>query len=251
MSRAFYAAALLLLFGQQAAFGQANPNFPRLPEITASGRGEVPVTPDRAAILVSVESRAPTAAAAANANASKVAGVFRSLRATGLAPADMTTSAYSVGVDPRVMRTAPVPPEMKLPVEFIARNTIRVNVTRIDDTGKVIDAALAGGATSIASVQFSSPNTDEARKNALAMAVAQAQRDAETLARAAGGTLGRLLSMSSPGPGGPTPYSTDFAFQAGGMVGTPDYYPTMINPRDQSVFASVFGRWEFIPAPSR
>jgi uncharacterized protein YggE len=143
------------------------------------------------------------------------------------------------------------PPGLSLPVEFIARNTVRATVKRLDETGKVIDAALGAGATAIASVQFSSPSADQARSSALAMAVAQAQRDAEVLARAAGGTLGRLLSMSSSGPGGPGyQYASDINFaypiEAGGSV-----YPTMINPRDLSVNVSVFGRWEFIPGSSR
>ena len=145
------------------------------------------------------------------------------------------------------------PPSLSVPVEFLARNTVRAIVRRLDDTGKVIDAALAAGATSIASVQFSSPTADDARRNALAMAVAQAQRDAEVLARAAGGTLGRLLSMSTSGSGGPTiPYGSDtnfsYAIEAAGMGMA---YPTMINPRDLSVTVSVFGRWEFVPAVSR
>ena len=144
-----------------------------------------------------------------------------------------------------------MPSTAQLPIEFIARNTIRVNVKRIGDTGKVIDAALAAGATSIASVQFSSPNTDDARRNALAMAVAQAQRDAETLARAAGGTLGRLLSMSSSGLAGQgVRYAGgDTYFGYEGEFSPP--VPTMINPRDMSIVVGVFGRWEFIPGTSR
>ena len=254
MTQLFFAAGLSIVFAAPSAFGQAIPNSPRPPEITAAGRGEITVTPDRAAILVSVESRAPAAATAASANASKMAAVFQALRAAGLAQADITTSGYNVGQDPRTMRMAMpsgVPPSLAVPVEFLARNTVRAIVRRLDDTGKVIDAALAAGATSIASVQFSSANTDEARRNALGIAVAQAQRDAEALARAAGGTLGKLLSMSSSGPGGPMmPYSGDtyssYAAELGGSA-----YSTMINPRDMSVFVSVFGRWEFVPGPSR
>ena len=252
MSRLVYAAGLAIILVAPRAFSQAIPNPPRPPEITAAGRGEVAVTPDRAAILVSVESRAASAATAAADNATKMAAVFKALRAAGLAQADITTSGYSVGQDPRSMRMAMptgMPPGVSVPVEFLARNTVRAIVRRIDDTGKVIDAALAAGATSIASVQFSSANTDEARRNALATAVAQAQRDAETLARAAGGSLGRLLSMSSSGS--PIQYGGDASFSYAIEAGAGAAYPTMINPRDMSVFVSVFGRWEFVPGPSR
>jgi uncharacterized protein YggE len=138
------------------------------------------------------------------------------------------------------------------PIEFLARNTVRASVKRPDDVGKVIDAALGAGATSIASVQFSSPTTEEARGNALSMGVAQAQRDANILAKASGGTLGRLLSMSSSGGSpvmgagfaGDIYYSVDR--EAGGTA-----FPTMINSRDLTVSVTVFGRWEFIPAPGR
>jgi uncharacterized protein len=254
VSRIFCAAGFAVALFAPCALSQAIPNPPRTPEITATGRGEVAVTPDRSAVLVSVESRAASAAAAASANASKMTAVFQALRAAGLTQADITTSGYSVGQDPRSMRMGMpmgAPPGPSVPVEFLARNSVRAIVRRLDDTGKVIDAALAAGATSIASVQFSSPSADEARRNALAMAVAQAQRDAEVLARAAGGTLGKLLSMSAGGPSGSAmSYASDtnfsYAIEAAAMA-----YPTMINPRDLSMSVSAFGRWEFIPGTTR
>ncbi|MFL5629987.1 MAG: SIMPL domain-containing protein [Gemmatimonadaceae bacterium] len=238
---------LTLALCAQPALSQANPNAPRPPEIMAGGRSEVSVTPDRATVLISVETRAPSAAAAASTNSAKMAAVLQALRAAGLSQADITTSGYTVGQDPRGMRTAPNLPQP--PVEFLARNTVRATVRRVDDVGKVIDAALAGGATSVASVQMAAPNTDEARRTALAQAVAQAQRDAETLARAAGGSLGRLLSMSSSpsspimgGYGDAAMFEREFAMSA---------YPTMINPREVMVSVQAFGRWEFIPGASR
>ncbi|MFL5523183.1 MAG: SIMPL domain-containing protein [Gemmatimonadaceae bacterium] len=253
MTRSVLAVAFFLA----AAAAAAQPNGPvppRVPEITASGRGEVPITPDRATVLVSVESRASSAATAASENSAKMSSVLAALRRSGLAQGDITTSMYTVGQDPRSMRVAPGTPGIPpLPVEFVARNTVRANVHRADDVGKVIDAALAAGATSIASVQFSSPTTDEARRNAVAIAVAQAKKDAEAIATASGGRLGRLLSMST-GPGSSFssygsetyfPIADGFGSMAGGSV-----YPTMISPRDQTVVASVVGRWEFVPGTS-
>jgi len=240
-------AIIVLAIGQNAS-AQANPAQPRIPEITASGRGEVPITPDRATVLVSVESRAASAATAAADNSAKMTKVFDALRRSGLAQSDITTSVYTVGQDPRTMRVAPGTPGVPtMPIEFLARNAVRANVRRADDVGKVIDAALGAGATSISSVQFSSPSTDEARRQAISIAVAQAQRDADALAKASGGSLGRLLSISSTMTGAmATSYASDvflpMAVEAGGPM-----YPTMINPRDMTVSVSVFGRWEFVP----
>lgn len=244
------ALALAALVAAHVASAQANPTQPRIPEITASGRGEVAITPDRGTVLVSVESRAASAAAAASANSAKMSSVLDALRRAGLAQSDLTTSMYTVGQDPRSMRIAPGTPGVpSMPVEFVARNTVRASVRRIDDVGKVIDAALAAGATSIASVQFSSPTTDDARRTAISMAASQAQKDADALAKAAGGSLGRLLSISSSGLNAPfsTGYSSDTYVEAAMAGGSGALYPTMINPRDLTVVVSVFGRWEFVP----
>jgi uncharacterized protein YggE len=245
---------LLFLAAVNNASGQATAA-PRVPEITASGRGEVAITPDRATVLVSVESRAPTAAAAASENSTKMSAVLDALRRSGLGQSEVTTSTYTVGQDPRTMRVTTGMPEVPtLPIEFLARNTVRASVRRVDDVGKVIDAALAAGATSIASVQFSSPTTDDARRSAITMAVSQARKDAEALASAAGGTLGRLLSVSST-PSGPftTSYASDTYFPIDQSIvagGSAAFYPTMVNPRDLTVSVSVFGRWEFMPSAS-
>ena len=251
--RSVVVGASMLLLVEQPGPAQIPGSQPRPAEIMTTGRGEVSMTPDRATVMVSVETRAPSAAAAASANSARMTSVLQALRGAGLAAADITTSGYSVAQDPRNFRVAPaapVPGIQALPVEFLARNTVRATVRRIDDVGKVIDAALTGGATSVASVQMIAPNTDEARRNALAQAVAQAQRDAETLARAAGGSLGRLISMSST-PGRPVEaggYASDIYFSEVAMAAP---YPTMFNPREVTVSVSAFGRWEFIPGPSR
>jgi uncharacterized protein YggE len=248
------ACAMALLIASHRAIAQANPVPPRVPEITASGRGEVAITPDRGTVLVSVESRAPSATAAAADNSQKMKSVLQALRNAGLAQGDITTSTYTVGQDPRSLRVPPGTGMPNFPVEFLARNSVRATVRRADDVGKVIDAALGAGATSIASVQFSSPTTEEARGNALSMAVAHAQRDANILAKASGGTLGRLLSMSSSGSpvmGGSAGGFAGDAYSFDREMAMSTAFPTMINARDLTVAVSVFGRWEFIPAPGR
>jgi uncharacterized protein len=244
---------IALLIASHRAIAQVNPVPSRVPEITASGRGEVGITPDRATVLVSVESRAPSASGAAADNSQKMKSVLQALRGAGLLQGDITTSMYTVGQDPRSLRVPPGTALPSFPTEFLARNTVRASVRRPDDVGKVIDSALGAGATSIASVQFSSPTTEEARGNALSLAVAQAQRDANILAKASGGALGRLLSMSSSG-GSPVMgagFAGDIYYSADREMAGGTAFPTMINSRDLTVSVTVFGRWEFIPAPGR
>src|SRR5476649_1159893 len=80
---------------------------------------------------------------------------------------------------------------------YTVTNTVRADVRRLDDVGRIIDAALAKGANEISSLQFYSSKADSVRRAALGAAVTGARADAEALARAAGGTLGALLELSS------------------------------------------------------
>src|SRR5205814_7541940 len=83
------------------------------------------------------------------------------------------------------------------PNGFLARNAVRIELRGVADVGKLIDAALSGGATEVSPPEFLPPNPGEARDRALALAVADARQDAETIARAAGGSVGRLIYLSS------------------------------------------------------
>jgi len=212
---------------------------PGTSEIATTGRGEVRVTPDHAILMVSVESRAASAAAAASENAGKIASAIAALRAAGVTPEQITTVGYSVAQD------YDIGPTSRRPNGFLARNGLRIEVRRIADIGKFIDAALSGGATQVSPAQFLAPNPADARQRALALAVAEARRDAETLAKAAGGSLGRLIYLTSSGYPSPPAYTEQMAFDfsmsrvAGGS--------TMVTPNDLTITAIASARWQFVP----
>jgi len=218
---------------------------PRQPEITANGRGEVSLAPTYAVVLVSIASRTNTAVEAAAQNAQKVETVIKALRAGGLSEKDITTAGYNLqqDYDFRADRR----PE---PAGFSANTSIRAEVRRLESLGKVIDAAIAAGATGISGVQYFASNTDEARRSAMAAAVREARADADVLARAAGGTLGRLIALNSGGVNQPFP--RDMMAMAGGNVAVRAVgAPTNVVPGELTVIAVVSGRWEFIPGASR
>ncbi|MEO7822449.1 MAG: SIMPL domain-containing protein [Gemmatimonadaceae bacterium] len=223
--------------------GQAGSPVPLTgPEIVASGRGEAKAAPTSASLIISVTTRAPTAAQAAADNATRLESTLRALRSVGLAPAELTTMGYSVDQNYEMSRDNP-----RAPAGFVARNSIRAEIRKLDDIGKVIDAALAGGATAIAGLQFVSATSNDARRSALADAVRQARSDAEAIARAAGGSLGRLISLSS---GGPQMMRSDYDYAMPAPVVMASG-GTAISPRDLPISAHVSGRWEFVPGASR
>ena len=252
MTRFVGALTLLLLASSAVSLAQqtATAPSPREPEITASGRGEVRLAPDYAYVPIGVTTQSPSAVQTASQNAAKVAAVTSALHALGLTDQQVVTSGYNLTQTYEYPKNQP--PRVN---GFSARNTIRAEVRRLDDIGKVIDAAINAGATDIASIQFLASSTDAARRTALSSAVEQARNDAEVMARAAGGRLGRLISVSSGGVSQPIAIrgASMETVQLSGAVMAGGYAvpPTPINPGELNVTALVFTRWEFLAGAAR
>jgi hypothetical protein len=207
-------------------------------QIVVVGHGETKISPDRATIQISVQTRAATAAAASADNANKQQAVLSALRALGLGNDQLSTVNYNVYPEQRYE-------EGKEPtiVGYNVTNTILAEVRKLSQVGAVIDAALSHGANMISSLQFSASNTEAARRTAIAQAIEKARADAEAAARAAHGTLGTLLEINigSYSPVPPRPmvmFKTANAAQA----------DTPINPGEDTIAVDVSTRWRFLPA---
>jgi uncharacterized protein len=209
------------------------------PQIAVVGRGEIKVSPDRASIQISVQTRGATAAAAAAENASKQQSVLNALRALGLTNDQLSTVNYNVYPEQRYQ-------EGKDPVitGYNVTNTILVDARKLNQVGPIIDAALAHGANTITSLQFYASNTEAARRSAIGAAIENARADAEAAARAAHGTLGTLLEISI-GSYSPPPPRPIAMMKAGAMASA----DTPINPGEETLAVEVATRWRFLPTP--
>jgi uncharacterized protein len=239
MNKIIGAAVLSALLGGVAQ-AQSVPAQP--PRIVTSGEAQVRVTPDRATILVGVQTRAATAAAAGSANARTQKAILDTLKAMGLMADQIATQNYSVN------------PEMQYPpsggpgrvVGYTVSNVVRVELRRIEQVGPVVDASLAKGANQINSIQFSSSNASEARRTAMADAVRDARADAEVLAKAAGGSVGTVIEITSNAP----PIRPMYSEVMMRGVAKADA-ATPIEPGEQVISAMVSVIWQFIPGPGR
>jgi uncharacterized protein len=213
---------------------------PLEPQIAVMGRGEVKVSPDRATIQISVQTRAATAATAAQENAKRQQEVLTALRALGLTNDQLSTVNYNVYPEQRYQ-------EGKEPIiiAYNVTNTIVADVRRLDQVGPVIDAALAHGANMITSLQFYASNTESARRTAIASAIEKARGDAEAAARAAHGSLGTLLEISIGSYNPPPPRPLAMMRATAGVAAQAD---TPINPGEETLSVEVSTRWRFNPA---
>ena len=234
-------AASSVLAGSPLAAQTVTPSGTSLvPQITVSGEGEARAVPDRAMITVGVQSRAATAAAAAAASARKQAAILDTLRRLGFSPEQLTTANYNVSPEMQYDQQGQRPRV----TGYVVSNTVRVDVRRLEQTGAVIDAALARGANEIHGLNFYLSNPAPARRAAIADGVARARADAETLAQAAGGRVGQLLELSTA-PAGPVPFQRPMMADARG--GAESAAMTPISAGEETVRATVHARWAFIP----
>ena len=155
--------------------------------VTVSGEGVVLAVPDRAEISAGVETRAQTAKAALQANATAMERVLQALRAGGGTDVTTQTVSLSTSFDNQGAQNG-----------FVASNIASATVA-FDKAGSLIDAAVAAGANTVYGPSPSRSDADALYRQALAKAVADAAQRAGVLARAAGRELGRVTSISEPG----------------------------------------------------
>ncbi len=242
MRSAFFCLLLCGLSGTVAA--QPSPgSLASAPEIVSTGTGDVKLPPDRATATVAVVTRAPSAAEAGQENVERMVPMLAALRRQGLPDSAIVTSGYSVALDRDPYGRQPVAPDV--PPVYVARNAVRVTLNDLDALGRLLDTALAVGASEIANITFASSRTLEARQRAIALAVQRARSDAEAAAAASGGTLGALRELIvDPELSSIALRSMDFA-GVGGLASV----PTPLMPGEITVQVRVRLRYEFVARP--
>jgi uncharacterized protein len=207
------------------------------PVIVVTGSGSADVPPDRVTIEFTVQNRSRTAAEASDENTRRTRPILGALHRLGVPDTAVTSAGFAVQPtwDPRT--------GARKENQSVAIHRVRVRVNDIRSAGSIVEAVLDSGADRIESVSFTVSDIDSAREAAISDAVRQARGDAEVMARAAGGKLGRLIEVTTQGTAVPpraydlhAGYVSSSASSAG---------PPSITPGPTRVTVTVLGRWEF------
>ena len=165
--------------------------------LTVSGEGSVASAPDMATVHLGVQRDARDAGAAMAATSEAAASILTSLEAAGVATSDIQTTR--IGLDPRYARQNDNnPPRI---TGYVASNDLVVRVRDLDALGGILDKLVSDGANSFRGISFGVSDTSDLTEEARIAAVKDAMQRAETLASAAGVTLGAIQSMSEGGGG--------------------------------------------------
>jgi uncharacterized protein YggE len=162
--------------------------------LTVSAEGLSEGRPDMATINLGVTTEGQTAQAALQENARRMQALNQALRRAGIAERDIQTSNVSV-YPQQQYREGQAP----LITGYQANNTVTAKVRRIDNTGRVIDAAVSAGGNTVNGVYFSYQDPDAQLDAARRDAIAEARRRADLYANALGMRVHRIVAVKEGG----------------------------------------------------
>jgi len=231
--------------------------------IWVSGEGDVPVTPDIAILNLGVTAQASTVASAQSQAVAAMNKVMSALTSNGVDQKDIQTQYFSIQqvtnpIPPIPAPTPYLPPpalspessngsssgaSIVMPIEppvqpttgYEVTNMVTVKIRAIDNTGAIIDAAVAAGGDllTLGGVTFSVDQPDQYYAQARELAMNDAKAKADQLAELAGVTLGNATYISESSS---TPIVYREAFSAQGATSSAT---TPINPGQTDIVVDV------------
>jgi uncharacterized protein YggE len=181
---------------------------PTAPEgVRVGGLGKASAPPDVARSNVGVDVRAATPEQASSDASQRMAAVMAALKQAGIADKDLRTHSYSVQFEQEpVAPGTPAPKPDAAPTTprgyYRVTNMVEVTIRALDSVGRVLKAATDAGANSQWGVTFELEDDASLVSEARALAVKDAQRAAEELAKLTGVKLGEIVSVSEGEQGG-------------------------------------------------
>ncbi len=179
-----------------------------LPEdtIDVTGTATLTVDPDKAEILLGVETQSETAIDSQQRNADVMKEIKDALRTAGVSDKDIGTSQYSVDV----IRDYSEKGEMKIR-GYKTVHIIKISTIKLNSVGVLVDAAIDAGANRVDGVQFILSKSKEAelRKEAITKASQNAKERAEAIADGLGVKLTKV-GRASEGYVSVIPYYKSF-----------------------------------------
>jgi len=160
-------------------------------QIVVTASGNASAVPDMAVLRIGVRREARTAGEAMRMASEAAAKVLDQVSMAGIEPRDVQTSSISLyPVQDHSNGRAPVIRG------YVASNDLTVRVRDLDVLGGLLDSVVSEGANTMNGLSFSMAEPGSVETEARAAAVAEARARAETLAEAAGVTLGQVQTIA-------------------------------------------------------
>ena len=160
--------------------------------VSLAAAGSVRTAPDKVDISTGVTSQAPSAKDALAKNSAAMSQVIDALKAEGLDPKDIQTTNFSVQpvYEERKEGRAPAI------IAYRVTNSMRITIHDTAKLGGILDKVVTLGANDVGAIEFGVAEPEALKDEARKQAVAEASANAKLYAEAAGGTLGKVLSIA-------------------------------------------------------
>ncbi|QOS97692.1 SIMPL domain-containing protein [Brevibacterium sp. JNUCC-42] len=159
--------------------------------ISVTGVGSISIDPDVAYLQVGVETDAKTAKEAQEKNAKIFATVEKVLKQDGLSDKEVQTIQFST--NPQYNYDDKAGPVL---TGYKSQHIIKVTYHNLNKIGNLLDKLSEAGANRIDTVQLSTDKQAQYEGQALTLAVQNAKAKAEALAKEAGVTVKKVLTIS-------------------------------------------------------
>jgi uncharacterized protein len=159
--------------------------------LSASGNGEIYITPDIAYINVGIHTEAADVSTALSDNNTQAQSISDTLTGLGVAAKDIQTTSFNV-----YPMTNYAPDGTVASKYYAVDNSVYVTVRDLSSMGKLLDAVVKSGANTINGITFDITDKDAANGQARDLAIKKAQSEAQAIAKTAGVTLGEVQNIS-------------------------------------------------------
>jgi len=202
--------------------------------ISVVGAGIVVAQPDVARITLGVDVFDQSLARAQAAASANMDAVVNKLKADGILETDIRTVSFNI--NPQYDQQGQNQPVLR---GYQVQNLVQIKSTNVGGLGALLDDAVGSGATRINGIQFEASDMAGLKNQARDQAMQDARAQADQLARDAGVTLGRPISIEVSDTGGATPVR---AFSPG-LAAPAAAVSTPIQPGELSISTTVHVVW--------
>lgn len=214
----------------------ASPSEPQ--SISVSGSGIVSGSPDIVSVQIGISSSSPDPKTAVADIARRTQDVIESVRNASVVIVE--TSEYQIYRQDTSDLICAYQGCQKTEVSYKATNRISATTPKLEDLGKIIDAAVRAGANEVQSIryEFSDGKKAQVREEAIAKAIDDAKRQADVSLKGFNKSRGDIIQISINDGGfyGPEKY----------LAMDTDAVATPILPQDQKVSATAQCEFEII-----
>ena len=163
----------------------------KVPEITVSASSTVRLVPDKATVSFGVTTQEKTPDLAQSKNTEAINNVIEVLTGRGIEEKSIRTVNYSMYPQYDWSENG----EQRI-TGYTVQTTMSVQDQDVEQLGNLLSACVAAGVNQVDSVKFLCSGYDEAYRQALAQAVADARQKADALAAAEGKRAGEALAIT-------------------------------------------------------